>query len=68
MQGERGGLGFAEDISKVVVFLGHTRKIGGIDRERGRCRVELCILSTNVCIVSGSLQACTNAAAPISEM
>ena len=68
MWSEHGGLGFAEDISKVMVSGRHTRKIGGIDRERGRCRVELCILSTNVCIVSGSLQACTNAAAPISEM
>ena len=35
MQSEHGGLGFAEDISKVVVFLGHTREVGGIDRRRG---------------------------------
>ena len=28
MWSKRGGLGFAEDVSKVVVFLGHTREIG----------------------------------------
>ena len=32
MQSECGCLGFAEDVSKVMVFLGHTREVGGINR------------------------------------
>ena len=48
MRGEHGGLGFAKDIGKVMVFLGHTRKVRGIDRRRGQCRAELCILGVDV--------------------
>ena len=48
MWSECGGLGFAEDISKVVIFFAHTREIGGIDRRRGRCRAELCILGADI--------------------
>ena len=48
MWGKHGSLGFAEDISKVMVFLGHTREVRGIDRRRGRCREELCILGMDV--------------------
>ena len=48
MQSEHGGLGFAEDIGKVMVCGGHTSHIGGIDRRRSGSRVELCIFCVDI--------------------
>ena len=48
MQSKCGGLGFAEDVNKVMVLLEHTREVGVIDRRGGQCRAELCILGMDV--------------------
>ena len=48
MRSKRGGLGLAEDISKVVVCGRHTSHIGGIDRRGSGSRAELCILCADI--------------------
>ena len=48
MWSEHGGLGFAKDISKVMVCGRLTSQIGGINRRGSGTRAELCILCMDI--------------------